>query len=131
MTKILAVDYGKKKTGLAIAEGKLASPLLVIRYKSEKELFNRIQRIVDEQKIEKVVVGISEGKMGKQSKDFSLNLGKKLGIPIETCDETLTTKDAQKLAIEAGIQRKKRKNLEDAFAATIMLQGYLDKLDQV
>jgi len=124
--KILGIDYGRKKIGLAFAEGKLAQPYGVIRYKDIKILSEKIKKITIEQKAEKVVVGVSEGKMGIESKNFSLGLRKILKIPLETFDETLSTHEAQQLSREAGIGRKKRHTLEDAFAATVMLQSYLD-----
>jgi len=49
-----------------------------------------------------------------------------LGGPVETFDETLSTYNAQRASIEAGMKRKKRKDMEDAYAATLILQGYLD-----
>lgn len=124
--KILGIDYGRNKIGLAIAEGKLAEPLEVIRYKDTKILVNRLERIVAENSVEKIVVGISEGKMGLESKKFSLSLSEGLGVPIETYDETLSTQEAQKLSIESGMKRSKRKSLEDAYAAAVILQDYLN-----
>lgn len=123
---ILGIDYGRVKVGLALATSKVASPYKVIGYGDGGELREKIKQICEEEKIEKVVVGISEGEMGEESKKFSLGLGTSLGIPVETFDETLSTQDAQVMAREAGIGRKKRKNLEDAYAAAVILQGYLD-----
>jgi RNase H-fold protein (predicted Holliday junction resolvase) len=77
--------------------------------------------------VEKIVLGISEGKMGEESREFGRKLEKKLKIPMIFQDETLTTHEAQKLSIEAGMKRKKRKTLEDAFSATLILQAYLDE----
>ncbi len=124
--KILGIDYGRKKIGLAIAEGNLSEPLAVIRYKDIRILSDRIKKIIESEKIEKIVVGISEGEMGEDSKKFSLGLSQSLRIPVETFDETLTSQDARRLSIEAGISRKKRRGMEDAYAASIMLQNYID-----
>lgn len=120
MTKILAIDYGRSKVGLAIADGPLAEPMQVIRYKDIKILGEQLKRIVEQEKIEKVVVGVSEGEMGEESKKFAKSIG------AVTFDETLSTQDAQRLAMEAGIPQKKRHEMEDAYAASIMLQNYLD-----
>ncbi len=111
---------------MAISEGKVAEPLYVIRYSDEKALGASIGRIIKEFETEKVVVGVSEGEMGEESKNFGQSLSQKLQIPVETFDETLSTHDAQRVSVEAGINRKKRKSMEDAYAAAIMLQGYLD-----
>ena len=118
--KILGIDYGRKKIGLALGVGSLAEPMKVIRYSDTKTLEGQIKKIVEEENIEKIVVGISEGEMGEESKRFAQSIG------AETFDETLTSKEAQRLSIEAGISRKKRKGMEDAYAASIMLQSYLD-----
>jgi putative Holliday junction resolvase len=124
--KILGVDYGRSKIGLAIAEGSLAAPLQVIRYSDTKILVDKLINIIEEENIEKIVFGISEGQMGEESKNFSLNFGKLIKIPVEIFDETLSTQDAQRMSREAGIHQKKRHQMEDAYAAAIMLQNYLD-----
>ena len=124
--RILGIDYGKKKIGLALAEGPLSEPWKVIRFENIDDVVEELSDLVESESINKVVVGISENKMGEESKRFSLSLSKRLTIPVATFDETLTTYEAQKLAIEAGIGRKKRKEMEDAYAASLMLQLYLD-----
>lgn len=121
MTKILGIDYGRSKVGLSIADGPLSEPLKVIRYKDLDKLVSEIKNLIEKENIEKVVVGVSEGKMGEESKDFAKNFN------AETFDETLTSQDAQALSREAGISRKKRHEMEDAYAAAIMLQNYIDQ----
>lgn len=124
--RLLGIDYGRKKIGLALADGPLAEPLKILRYQDIKILREKIREIVQTLKIEKIVVGISEGEMGSESKKFSLSLSRSLRIPVDTFDETLTTVEAQKLSIEAKVKRKKRRELEDAYSATLILQDYLD-----
>lgn len=123
---VLGIDYGRKKMGLALAESKLAEPYKVIRIKSIDQIIKEIVKIVEVERVEKVIVGVSEGKMGEEAKKFASALSFKLSAKVETFDETLTTHEAQELSQEAGIRRSKRKNLEDAYAATVILQGYLD-----
>ncbi len=128
--KILGIDYGRSKIGLATSEGSLADPIGVIRYTDTKILVDKLIKIIEENNIEKIIFGVSEGEMGKESKNFSLNFGKLVGIPVETFDETLSTQDAQRMSREAGIGQKKRHQMEDAYAAAVMLQNYLDfKID--
>jgi putative Holliday junction resolvase len=122
----LGIDYGKSKVGLALGTGSFAEPFKVVRYKNIDELVMQVIKVIKVEEIEKVIVGISEGEMGEESKDFSINLSKNLNIPVVTSDETLTSQDAQRLSIEAGIHQKKRRQMEDAYAAAIMLQNYLD-----
>ena len=115
--RILGIDYGRSKIGLAIAEGSLAEPWKVIR---SADPVTEIKSLVEKEKFDKIIVGVSESKMGEESKEFARALG------AETSDETLTSQDAQRLSLEAGLSRKKRHGMEDAFAAAIMLQNYLD-----
>ncbi len=124
--RILGIDYGRSKMGIAIADGPLAEPLKVFHYKDTKLVAEQIKRIIEEENIEKVVIGVSEGLMGEESKNFSKSFGEMINIPVETSDETLSTQDAQRLSREAGIHQKRRRKMEDAFAACVMLQNYLD-----
>lgn len=124
--KILGIDYGRRKLGLAISEGYLSEPWKVLRVEHLDEALKKITQIIKDEKIEKVVIGVSEGEMGRESKDFGMNLQQELEIQVDTHDETLSTQDAVRLAIEAGMGRKKRNEMEDAFAASIILQDYLD-----
>ncbi len=124
--KILGIDYGKAKIGLAISERTLSEPLKVVRVNSFDDAIEKIEKEIITINPDKVIVGISEGLMGEESKKFSLVLTGKTTIPVETFDETLSTSDAQELSKLAGINRKKRHEMEDAFAASVMLQSYLD-----
>lgn len=128
MINILGIDYGKAKVGLAISSGTLAAPLTVLRYENIDELLVRIKKVVEEEKVERIVIGLSDGQIAKESKNFGEKLSKYLSLPVSFIDETLTTVDVQQKAIEAGMKRKKRKNMEDAFSATMILQNYLDNV---
>ena len=118
--KTLGIDYGRSKVGLALGVDKFAEPFKVIRYKDINKLVLQVLQVIQVEQVEKVIVGISEGEMGEESKKFA----KKLGA--ETFDETLSTQDAQRMSLEAGIGQKKRHQMEDAYAAAIMLQNYID-----
>lgn len=122
--RILGIDYGRSKIGLAVAEGSLAEPWKVVAP-------GALKRILEEEKFDKIVVGVSSGTMGEEQKKFALAIGHWTSVIVETFDETLTTKEAQRLSLEVGISRKKRRSLEDAFAACLMLQGYLDSHDKI
>lgn len=119
--KYLGIDYGRKKIGLSVSDGKLAEPYQVIRYADYDKMIAHIKRIIEKQKIEKIVVGISEGEMAMESKKFAKEFN------AETFDETLSSHDAIEMSVAGGMGRKKRKEMEDAFAASIMLQSYLDQ----
>ena len=123
--RLLGIDFGRAKIGLAVSEGFLAEPYSVIRYEDEKELLEKIKVLVDKEQIDKVVVGVSEGKSAEEATSFGEKL-RELGLEVIFFDETLSTVSAQELSREAGMKRKKRKALEDAFAASVMLQSFLD-----
>ena len=124
--KILGIDYGLAKVGISLAVSPLAEPIKVIRYKEKDDLWEELKKMIDEYEIETVVVGVSENQMEKESKDFSKTLKEKFKIKVETYDETLSSYEAQQMAIAGGIPQKKRHEMEDAYAATIMLQNYVD-----
>ena len=116
----LGLDYGKKKVGLSIGNQSLAEPYMVIRYQNQDNLIKQIEDIIKKEGVDKVIVGVSENEMGHESREFAKLLN------ADTYDETLTSQDAVRLSIQGGVKREKRKEMEDAYAATIMLQNYLD-----
>ena len=118
--KIVGIDYGRKKIGVATSEGTLAQPWKVIRVDDFEGAVGKILQILKELKADKAIVGVSEGEIGEESRKFAKRVG------AETFDETLSTYKAQEFSREAKVGRKKRKNLEDAYAAAVMLQLYLD-----
>jgi putative Holliday junction resolvase len=125
--RILGIDYGRRKIGLALATSKIAEPLKVVVYDSLNEAYAKLAKVIEEEKIEKVVLGISEGEMAKETRLFGRKLEEVTGLKPIYQDETLSTQEAQSLSINAGLKRKKRKELEDAYSATLILQGYLDR----
>lgn len=125
--RILGIDFGLKKIGLAISTGLLTEPYRVIGFKKKQQVYRQIKKVIENEKITKIVVGESEGKSGQRAKEFGDNLSKLLNVEVHYQDETLTTKEAQQLAIDAGIKRKKRKGMEDAYSAALILQAYLER----
>lgn len=124
----LGIDWGKAKLGLALASGSFAEPYQVIRYSDTKALKDSIREIVGKEKVEAIVLGISEGQSASLARKFGEEVLEDLGIKVIYFDETLSTIEARQMAIEAGIKRKKRRELEDAFAAAVTLQSYLDTI---
>jgi putative Holliday junction resolvase len=124
--KLLGIDFGKKNLGLAWASTKIAEPWRVLGFTTQSEVVDRLVKIIQTQKPDKLVVGISEGEMGKEAYSFGKKLEKLTKIKVEFVDETLSTQDAQTLAQHAGIKRKKRQRLEHAYSAALILQKYLD-----
>lgn len=120
---ILGIDFGEKKIGLAISEGQLAAPLGIIL--NDKALKQKIKEICQNERVEKIVIGLSEGKMAKRQKEFGIKVAGICGLPVNYQDETLTTQEAIRKMIEAG-KKKKSRRLDDAYSAALLLQSYLE-----
>lgn len=129
---ILGLDVGEKRIGVALAEGLLAIPLTVIDRRVEETDMELIMALVEEYRAERIVVGLPRlmnGDIGTQAEEvlsFSGALAEHVDIPVDTWDERLSTVTAERLLIDTGMKRKKRKGKIDAMAAAIILQAYLD-----
>lgn len=123
--KLLGIDYGRVKVGLAIAESGVSFPFKVIKFDDLDELLRKIVKIVQDENIDKIVLGISEGSMKKEILFLADALNHTLGVPVDFEDETLTSREAQDLSLKAGLKRKRRRSMEDAFAAALLLERYL------
>ncbi len=121
--KILGVDFGEKKIGLALSEGFLSEPLIVVKKNWEKI----IPLICVEQEIEKIIVGLAVGRLEEKQRLFAKKLTSLTGLPVEFQDETLTSHDA----VAKMKQQGKRIKDEDAVAAALILQAYLDSKENV
>lgn len=131
---IISVDYGDKRTGIAICDKleMLASPVCVITEWNQEVLAKRIVEIANEKKAEQIVVGLPknmDGSMGFRSEACQA-LGTLIQslteIPVVYWDERLTTVSAHRILSENNVRGKKRKNVVDAVAADIILQDYID-----
>lgn len=132
--RLLGVDFGQERLGLALASDGLVEPLKTLRVKSQKAVIEKIVKICQKEKVEKAILGLplnldgTESLMAKRVKKFGKRLTKALGVPVEFWDESLTTREAKKLLAITGRSLKKRRLREDQVAAAIMLQSYLDSL---
>jgi putative Holliday junction resolvase len=122
--KILAIDYGRAKVGLAVGETEtqMAEPVAVVK---TSQSMVQISRLVKEVDVEKIVIGLPGGILDPEIKRYGKQLSKETKLPIDFIDETLSTQDAQKFLLESKKKRKFRQEMEDAFAAAIMLEFYL------
>ena len=124
--KYLGVDFGLRRIGLAISEGELASPWQILEVKNFSDAVGRISQIIAQENFQKIVVGLPEGKMGKNVLRF-VRVLREQGFEVETTDETLSSQKALETMIEAGVKQKKRQHQDDYSAAEI-LQQFLDKI---
>ncbi len=135
MTNVLGIDLGEKNIGLAIGsnESKLSRPLEVFTHKSRRIDIDHIIRVIKSHQISRIVIGISfqedglPNSMGKHALSFGRELEQSSGLPIEYCDEALSTQDAKSQAIRLGASTKQRRGHLDAAAAAFILQSYFDR----
>ncbi len=125
LMKYLGIDFGLRRIGLAISEGNIASPWKVLEVKGFSDALEKTSKIIQDGGFEKIVVGLPEGKMGKNVTGF-VNALRKNGIDAETADETLSSKQATEQMIEENIPLQKRRSKDDV-AAAIILQNYLER----
>lgn len=116
---ILGIDFGKKKVGLSISDGFLASPYQTLRFKNQQELLKKISLIIKEEKVDLIVVGLPDpDRIGAGV--FGQKLSKFLKVKTVFIDETLTTFEAQR------IQTKRNEEKEHQIAASLILKTYLE-----
>ena len=136
MGRILAIDYGKKRTGLAVTDPLriTANPLLTIE---TKDLINWLKTYFEKEKVDVVVIGHPTQMNGQESESmnyirpFIANYRKLFPtIPIQMYDERFTSVIAHQAMIAGGMKKKDRqdKAIVDKIAACIILEGYLDSL---
>jgi len=126
--KLLGVDYGRRNMGLAVSETTFAEPRGTLSVKNLDIALEKINKLVQDEKFDEIIVGVSEGKMAAETREFIKKLKKKVVIPVTESDETLSSKEAQQKSIQAGVKRKRRKLLTHAYSATVILQKYLDSV---
>ena len=133
--KILAVDYGASRTGLAVCDPTefLTTPITPqITLKARPKVAAEVCRIAQEQKAELIVVGLplnmdgTEGPRAELYRDFAALVEDTAGLRPVLWDERRTTVDAHRILFEAGKNARKRKKTVDAVAASLILEGYLD-----
>lgn len=133
--KIMSIDYGDVRTGIAISDirGILASPLCVIKESYQPKLVDKIIELINENKIEKIVIGLPRNMDGSYGyrcddcKSLGQAIGEKINIDIEFEDERLTTVMAHNILSDNNVRGAKRKQTVDAVSAVMILQSYLDK----
>ena len=131
--RYLAIDYGTKRTGLAICDQAetIASPLTVIQ--GQKDLIQKISEIIDAENVDAVILGLplnmdgSEGPQAELVLKFGKQLQNHLKIPVLLHDERLSSFGAAEKLTSAQYTRKKKKKRIDAIAAAEILESFLEQ----
>ena len=132
--RILGVDFGRVRIGIAVSDelGLLAHPLGTIE--ASPQAVKKIAEIARDNKVERVVVGLPRhmnGQMGEaaaEAQAFAKNLQDQVSCPVITWDERLTTVAANRALRQAGKKTRASRQIVDQVAAQMILQGYLDGL---
>ncbi|MFZ5965990.1 MAG: Holliday junction resolvase RuvX [Bacillota bacterium] len=132
--RIMGLDVGDKTIGIAVSDIMefISQGVETIRRTNIKADLRRIEELIQENEIGKIVVGLPKnmngtiGPQGEKVLDFVDRLKKRFPIEIILWDERLTTVAAERMLIQADVSRGKRKQVIDMVAATYILQGYLD-----
>ncbi len=134
--RILALDYGLARTGVAISDptGLIATPYKVIPSRNYEKLLTAVEVVIQEILPEKVILGYPERTDGAKSEmcqrieRFREELKERFDIDAELVDEKYTTVIASQMLHAGGVNAKEQRKTIDAAAAAVLLQGYLDSL---
>ena len=135
MGRFLAIDFGERRVGLALSDPTkiIAKPFKSISYTSQDDLINKISLIIEEQNVEKIILGLPKGLKGQKTDqtnqvlEFYSLIKNKIDTPIFMEDERLSSVSAKKSLILQNIKTGYNKALIDETAAAIFLQLYLDR----
>lgn len=131
--KILSIDFGEKRTGIAICDKNetISYPLEVIIETDRKKLIEKIFQISTRNEAELILVGLAKnmngsiGEKAKNCENFAKELKEKTNLPVALWDERQTTKLASRFLIESNTKKRKKKNIIDGVAATIILDSFI------
>ena len=136
MERFLGLDVGDRRIGEALSDplGWTASPLAPVERASWKKDLGRIRALMQEHRVAAVVVGLpirmdgTSGSRAEVTLEFVRRLQATTPVPVVTWDERLTTREAERRLLEADVRRERRREVIDGMAASLILQGYLDRL---
>lgn len=134
MYKIMGIDYGDARTGVAISDlmCSIVGSTCVVPSRNTEKAIADIVKLAKENMVGEIVVGLprnmdgSEGPRAELCREFGRMLGEATGLPIQMWDERRTTVEAHNILSQHNYHGKKRKNTVDAVAASLILEGYLN-----
>lgn len=136
MKRIMGIDYGDSRTGVAISDllCSIVGSTCVLRSRNTEKLLEDILQLVKQSDVGQIVVGLpknmdgSEGPRAMLCRQFAQKLESLTGLPVTMWDERRTTVEAHNILSQHNYHGKKRKETVDAVAASLILSGYLDYL---
>lgn len=132
--RIMAIDYGDARTGVALSDptGFLAGQTFLIKSRKQEVVLEELAALVQRQGAQELVMGYPrnmDGTLGPRAEKYAAfvrRLEEATGLPVALWDERRTTVDAHRILGEQGVRAKNRKDKIDSVAATLILEGYLD-----
>ena len=132
--RIMAIDYGDARTGVALSDptGFLAGQTFLLKSRKQEVVLEELAALVQRQGAQELVMGYPrnmDGTLGPRAEKyaaFARRLEEATGLPVALWDERRTTVDAHRILGEQGVRAKNRKDKIDSVAATLILEGYLD-----
>jgi len=136
MPRVLAVDWGERRIGLAVSdpEGIIPTGLPTLEVRSLEGAVGRVARVAREQKAERVVVGLpllmsgARGEAAEAAERFAAALAERTGLPVDTYDERLTSALSERRLREVGVRAGRARRRVDQGAAVALLESYLLRL---
>lgn len=136
MQKIMAIDYGDARTGVAISDllCSIVGSTAVVPSRNTEKAIADIVKLCKDNMVGRIIVGLprnmdgTEGSRAELCREFAAKLGDATGLPIQMWDERRTTVEAHNILSQHNYHGKKRKNTVDAVAASLILEGYLNSL---
>ena len=133
MMKIMGIDYGDARTGIAISDllCSIVGTTTVIHSRNKEKTVLEIKRLVEENQVGEIVMGLpknmngTEGPRAELCREFAAMVEAATGLPVALWDERRTTVEAHNILSEHNYHGKKRKDTVDAVAASLILEGYL------
>ena len=131
--RVLAVDFGEKRIGLAVSDesGRLVVPVGAVARASDAQAAADVARAAAEREVSRVVVGLprnldgSEGAIARRARNFARRLGEASGLPVDLHGEALTSVAADAALDDAGVPARGRAGARDAEAAAVLLRDWL------
>lgn len=130
--KLLSLDLGLRRIGVALSDGETVASQDTIKYWNRDEAIQIILKICREEQIEKIILGLPKSRSGESEdmvRSFALELNKLIPLPIEFVDETLTSKEAERILadLKIDIRSEKYKQEIDRISAKLILEQYLNQ----
>lgn len=138
MPRALGVDYGERRVGLAVSDelGMLALPLMTLPVQNSAQVIRDILKLCAEKKVGTIVIGLplnmdgSRGPAAQAVERFVEELRRHTNLTVKVWDERLSSRQVERMLLEADLSRSRRKKLIDKLAAQVILQSYLDAQSQ-